>query len=350
MGPKRKLPEPEDTCFVIMPIREEGTDEWEKFKGVYDDIIAPAVSEADIGLTPLRADEIEKPGSITEDIIRYCVKSKVVIADLTDKNPNVLYELGVRHARSNRTILMASKKEELPFDTSTLRTILYKMNNSSNWQSASAKIVKFLHGALEENAEQDSPVLRLYSVSNELQVKDHESAQPLNHVAKNDKQKLLKNIKTEVLLKGYHRYTNISDWPADWMYFSDVEGTTQARVYASHVIGVSPVDSASIDYDDFLNDAISLVGFVKSRIVQSKLLVVMPLLSISSDDCENMESKLLADLGKYFNSSREGSILKVHRQLVNSQSELATEVCEVRAWCCNESFRPSELGDKDETR
>ncbi len=76
-------------CFVLMPFKEP-------FDGYYHEIIRPAVKDA--GLYALRADEIYGTAPIVDDIWNSIWMAKIVIADVTDKNPNVNYELGLRHA------------------------------------------------------------------------------------------------------------------------------------------------------------------------------------------------------------------------------------------------------------
>ncbi|HEX3745946.1 MAG TPA: hypothetical protein VHW09_18520 [Bryobacteraceae bacterium] len=82
-------PKPKDICFVIMP-----------FGGWLDDyykaIYRPAIEAAN--LEPHRADDLFRPSTIVNDIWAYTRKAKLLLADLTGKNPNVFYELGLAHA------------------------------------------------------------------------------------------------------------------------------------------------------------------------------------------------------------------------------------------------------------
>lgn len=93
--PKTKAPQPvdekaeADTCFVIMPF-----DGWSD--QYYREIFRPAIEDA--GLKPCRADDLYRTGPIINDIWAYTQEAKVILADLTGKNPNVFYELGLAHA------------------------------------------------------------------------------------------------------------------------------------------------------------------------------------------------------------------------------------------------------------
>jgi hypothetical protein len=118
------------TCFVIMPIGDQLADrnKFDIWLEIYEDIIVPAVTKADPSIRCIRADELKITGSIIRDIVSYLFDSELVIADLTDKNPNVFYELGVRDAVGKPSILIAQHIEDIPFDLRSYRTLLYGTN------------------------------------------------------------------------------------------------------------------------------------------------------------------------------------------------------------------------------
>lgn len=99
-----------NTCFVIMPIGTQTigntTITEDELKKKYDYIIKNAILKADPTLEVLRADEELNPGSISNDIFTKLMHSKYVIADITYPNPNVFYELGIRHAISPEQFLL----------------------------------------------------------------------------------------------------------------------------------------------------------------------------------------------------------------------------------------------------
>lgn len=115
-------------CFVVMPIREAGTDEHSHYLSIYE-ILAERVGVC--GFTVIRADRTNLPGNITKEIIQKLAEADLVIADLTDLNPNVFYELGVRHAlRRAGTVLLIDKLKTptIPFDVSQYRVMEYEGN------------------------------------------------------------------------------------------------------------------------------------------------------------------------------------------------------------------------------
>jgi len=114
------------SCFIAMPIQKSGTPEHRHFAAIYD-TIASVVHSA--GFEPIRADKIAVPGNINRDVITRLALAPLVIADLTDLNPNVFYEVGLRHAiRRNGTILLIDKARtpSIPFDLSQYRVIQYE--------------------------------------------------------------------------------------------------------------------------------------------------------------------------------------------------------------------------------
>lgn len=108
-------------CFVISPIGEDDGPIRRRSDQVLQYIIKPPVEEAGYQLT--RADKISEPGIITSQIIERVVEDDLVIADLTDWNPNVFYELAIRHAIRKPFVQLIKRGEKLPFDVAGTRTI-----------------------------------------------------------------------------------------------------------------------------------------------------------------------------------------------------------------------------------
>jgi hypothetical protein len=110
-------------CFIIMPFSSTKSCDEEKWKDIFEHIIKPAVEECRLGYKCERS--LPERENIIKSILRALAEADVVIADLTDNNPNVFYELGVRHALTNRTILIAQGPEHIPFDLSPYPTVFY---------------------------------------------------------------------------------------------------------------------------------------------------------------------------------------------------------------------------------
>ena len=118
------------TCFVVMPIGDQSVGGVKvtaaELKHRYDDLIKEAILQADPRLEIVRADEVALPGTVTSDILTRLMHSDIVIADVTFPNPNVFYELGVRHAcRAGTVIIKDRAVNGTPFDISHQRHVPY---------------------------------------------------------------------------------------------------------------------------------------------------------------------------------------------------------------------------------
>ncbi|WP_136513868.1 hypothetical protein [Geomonas edaphica] len=148
----------EQVCFVISPIGKDGSEIYEKFKEVLDYVIKPAVESSSLKLKVIRADDINHAGSFIKDIFENILGSHVVIADLTGQNPNVFYELGVRHALSPRTIMIAQTLEDVPSDLREYRTITYSTTAKGS-KLFQERLHKFLEDIMNEPLRPDNPIL-----------------------------------------------------------------------------------------------------------------------------------------------------------------------------------------------
>ena len=109
-------------CFVIAPIGDAGSDIRKRSDQVLRHVISPAVTACGYD-EPIRADQISEPGLITSQVIQHIVDDPLVVADLTGRNPNVFYELAIRHAIRKPLIQLIKKDEQIPFDVAGTRTI-----------------------------------------------------------------------------------------------------------------------------------------------------------------------------------------------------------------------------------
>jgi len=154
-----------DKCFVVMPFgvkpRNDGTDRTYNFDKVYRVIIQRAI--ANVKMQPLRADETEGSRIVHADMFKDLRDRPVVLVDLSLLNPNVLYELGIRHVMSSTgTVLMANEEtvKKLPFDIALSRTISYRYDGEHlDWDEVE-RVIPQLQAAIEEarRGTPDSPV------------------------------------------------------------------------------------------------------------------------------------------------------------------------------------------------
>jgi hypothetical protein len=130
-----------DTCFVMMPFGS-----W--FDRYYQDIYTPAIKEA--GFEPVRADELFTTGSVVEQIWEQIQKAKVLLADLSGKNANVFYELGLAHAAKKPVVFTSSVVEDVPFDLRHLRVIIYDIREPEWAPRLRKSISDYLRNAMKE--------------------------------------------------------------------------------------------------------------------------------------------------------------------------------------------------------
>jgi hypothetical protein len=121
------------TCFVIGPIGNKFAplgsaelDTYEQALEVYEKVILPACQMR--GIEPVRADQIAATGEINEQVFRHLLEDDIVIADVSGGNPNVMYELGLRHTRAKLTIPIG-EFGQLPFDVAAVRTIQFSRSD-----------------------------------------------------------------------------------------------------------------------------------------------------------------------------------------------------------------------------
>lgn len=140
-------------CFVIMPIADMNGYETRHFDRVYSHIIKPACDKA--GFSPVRADEISSSNLIVLDILRRIVECDIAICDLSGRNPNVMYELGLRQAFNKKTVLIKDDKTLSPFDVQAFRYCEYdtslRIDNAFNNISSIEKALKSTYTADEND-------------------------------------------------------------------------------------------------------------------------------------------------------------------------------------------------------
>jgi hypothetical protein len=134
---------------------------FDQLKQRYDDLLKEAICKAMPTLDVVRADDIALPGTITSDILTRIMHSDIVIADVTFPNPNVFYELGLRHACKPGTIILKDKNgPKVPFDIAHLRHIEYE-NTPTGLKELSENLKRFLSHFVNNPTHPDNHLLEL---------------------------------------------------------------------------------------------------------------------------------------------------------------------------------------------
>lgn len=151
----------EKTCFFIAPIGGEDSVERQHSDLFLESLIVPAIEE--FGFNVVRADNISTPGLITNQIIDYIMNSGLVVCDLSFHNPNVFYELSLRHTTKKPTIHIIRKCDSIPFDINDFRTII--IDDSSIYtlipslETYRSQISQQIRQMLEDKDSIDNPIL-----------------------------------------------------------------------------------------------------------------------------------------------------------------------------------------------
>jgi tetratricopeptide (TPR) repeat protein len=167
---------PPPLCFVLMPfgIKTDAGGRVTNFDAVYRQIIAPAVEQA--GLEPVRADEEKIGGTIHKPMFERLMLCHYAVADITGANPNVFYELGIRHAlRPSSTVVLFVAGTVIPFDVALVRGIAYKTDGGGEPVDAEATVAVVAEHlrAARQTPHDDSPIFQLVDVVPHGQV-DHQ--------------------------------------------------------------------------------------------------------------------------------------------------------------------------------
>jgi hypothetical protein len=122
-APSTANPEPievdENVVFVVMPFSIES------LNIVYEDFVRPTLDDL-CHLHPERGDDVFGSNVIMDDITNSIRRARLIIADLTGRNPNVFYEVGIAHALNKQVLLMTQSIEDVPFDLRHRRALVYE--------------------------------------------------------------------------------------------------------------------------------------------------------------------------------------------------------------------------------
>jgi hypothetical protein len=149
------MPPFEKCCFVIAPIGDEGTPTRKRSDDVLDLIIEPAAKEC--GMEAIRSDKISEPGVISAQVIQAVAESAMVVADLTDANANVHYELAVRHLLRKPYAHIIEIGQRAPFDVDPVRRIEIESTNPRSVDNARQQLAETIRSAIH-SGEVDSPI------------------------------------------------------------------------------------------------------------------------------------------------------------------------------------------------
>lgn len=198
------------SCFVMMPFSEP-------INSYYELIFKPAIIKAK--LEPIRADDLFRPSPIMSDLWKMIQDAEVVLAELTSKNANVFYELGLAHAIGKPVIMVSETMADVPFDLQQLRVLLYNKDDPKWGDILVTSIVKAINEVLKEPLEavpltfkklvpsnvpeQDEAIAKLEDIEGRLKMVENRSSSSFdNNFDSNKLEMMFKDYDKSVRLRN----------------------------------------------------------------------------------------------------------------------------------------------------
>ncbi len=151
-------------CFFIAPIGKEGDEERKHSDMLLSSFVERSIE--DQNLRVIRADKIDKAGMISKQVIEYILRSGLVVADLSFQNPNVFYELALRHVTGKPTVHLIRAEDRIPFDIGNFRTIKIDMackyDLVARIDTYRSEIANHVRQALTDGVSNDNPILTFF--------------------------------------------------------------------------------------------------------------------------------------------------------------------------------------------
>lgn len=196
--------------FIISPIGPRNSETRVHFDKVRKHIIDPVAREK--GYRTTRSDDIAKPGRITSQIIDRLKNDSLVVADLSRKNPNVYYELAIRHAVQKPVILIGESELDIPFDLAAQRVIPYSLDPDDIIE-AKRQLLSQIEAVESDNFIFDSPVTDTIDIATQHTASDEQISQRILAILETqskDIRDLLSNISPYEV--GFTRTTYLPDY------------------------------------------------------------------------------------------------------------------------------------------
>ncbi|PFU52474.1 hypothetical protein [Bacillus thuringiensis] len=207
-------PNKDKTCFIITPIGDDQSDIRRAADGVIDAVIIPSLIE--MGFKEENIDvahRMSNPGSINKQVITSVLDCDLAVANLTNLNPNVMYELAIRHAVRKPVIQICQKGTRLPFDITEERTIFYT-NDMAGVIELNTTFKGMVTQAIDDE-EPDNPIYRVIegnTIMKSIDISDP-SRYLLEHLNKLEDQlsDLTTSLKPNKYKQGYARNVNMQN-------------------------------------------------------------------------------------------------------------------------------------------
>jgi hypothetical protein len=149
-------------CFFVTHIGKPDSAERKRADNIKKYILNDVLSGK---FKVVRADDLPQPGSITHQVIKLLYDADLVVADLTGANPNVVYELAIRHSFNKISIHLIDRSSEIPFDLKDERTILFDLSDPDSLNYCKEEIVKTIKEMARKRFVYHSPIFRVLGIA-----------------------------------------------------------------------------------------------------------------------------------------------------------------------------------------
>jgi predicted nucleotide-binding protein len=143
------------TCFFAAPSGPPGSEIAFHSENTFQRLVLPACREC--GLEPIRFSPSSGSATVTQQSLSFVIDADLLIADITNSSPNILYEVGLRHAIKKPLILIARQGEQVPFDIVAYRILFYRSDAPAFLREARAELIRSITAALTEEVITASP-------------------------------------------------------------------------------------------------------------------------------------------------------------------------------------------------
>lgn len=202
------------TCFIVTPIGGDNTDVRRSAEGAIDAVIIPLLTKLGFEKENINvAHRMSQSGSINKQLITRILEDDLVIVNLTELNPNVMYELAVRHAVRKPVVQICEHGTNLPFDITDERTIFYT-NDMTGVLELKKNLLPLIKTALEEE-EIDNPIYR--AITSSTIMKDVQVTEPEKYLV--ERLDLLEERLANTINEGrYNKNYIFNDFKSGKMY------------------------------------------------------------------------------------------------------------------------------------
>ncbi|MBV7571830.1 hypothetical protein KW846_03870 [Pseudomonas sp. PDM32] len=221
-------------CFIVTPIGVDNSATRRAADGLINAVMKPVLKS--LGYEVYVAHEIAAPGSITKQVIEHVIYDDLVVANLSELNPNVMYELAVRHCVGLPIIVLAENGTRLPFDISDERTLFFE-NDMAGVVDLGPRLAIAVEAAMTLE-EVDNPVLRVTGSKALRESVDTDDAQSFLIKKLDYIETFIGEIKSGAMSTSF---TKAASAPSQsWLYEMDMEGDEGSSDKARRAIGMMP--------------------------------------------------------------------------------------------------------------